>query len=333
MLPLSSRLTTLCVGAALAAGCAASAATNPILRPLEPAHSSYASSTLGALNGALKSPALLALNYQTGALEYWPIRSSGGHGPRTLSRPLGVFGGNMVANGHVVAIVNQHPPEVVLYDLKTKSESTLPDPYGTPIDIAVDKNSTLYVTNIAKTGNVTMYPAGGSPKELVCRHMSTGEAVAVDNEGDIFVNGYGPAGFAGVVEIPNGPSGPQPQNCMRLALKSELGYVAGLAIDPKTDDLIVLDDPSSCAGGSEGRMTIYPKPYHKNTGRSRVIGRSCSGTLRLNADSTLVFVEDQSVSGGYTFILQRTYPDGRPLGVYTGGSPAGMTTIPNTLPN
>lgn len=335
MLSLSSRLTTLCVGAALVAGCAASAAISPIQRPLESAHSAYASSVLDALNDALKSPALIGLNYNTGALEYWPIRPIGGNHPRTLSRPLGVGGsGSMVANGHVVAITNAYPPEVVTYDLKTKNKSTLPDPYGTPIDIAIDKSATLYVVNIAKSkSSVTMYPVGAPPRDLVCQYMTIGEAVAVDNEGDIFVNGYGPAGFTGVVEIPNGPSGPQPQNCTKLPLKAELGYVAGLAIDPKTDDLIVLDDPSSCAGGAEGRMTIYPKPYQKSTGRSRVIGRNCSGTLRLNATSTVVFVGDASVSGGYSFVLQRTYPDGRDLGIYTGGSPIGFTTIPNTLPN
>jgi hypothetical protein len=335
MLSLSSRLTMLCVGAALATSYAASAATSPVRRPLGPAHSAYAPDALAlALNDALRSPALIAMNYNTGALEYWPMRKIGGSNPRTLSAPLGVGGtSNMVANGHVVAVPNAYPPEVVLYDLKTKKKSTLPDPYGTPVDIAVDKNSALYVVNIAKSSsNVTVYPVGGTPRELVCSYITTGEAIAVDNEGNIFVNGYGP-GFTGVVEIPNGPSGPQTQNCTKLPLKAETGYVAGLAVDPKTDDLIVLDDPSLCAGGPEGRMTIYPKPYQKSTGQSHVIGRNCSGTIRLNADSTVVFVGDSSVSGGFSFILQRTYPDGQPLGIYTGGSPAGFTTIPNTLPN
>lgn len=82
-----------------------------------------------------------------------------------------------------------------------------------------------------------MFPAGSpAPKQLVCKYLNIGEAIAVDNEGDIFVNGYFTNGVAGVVEIPNGPSGPQPQNCTRLRLLLEPGYVAGVAIDPKTDD-------------------------------------------------------------------------------------------------
>jgi hypothetical protein len=334
MLCKSSRLTTLFLGAALVAGCAASAATSPIQRPLESAHSAYAPSSFDALSDSLKSPALISINSTTGALEYWPIRPIGGSRPRTLSQPLGVSGNSMAANGNVVATVGAYPPEVLVYDVKAKSKTTLQDPYGTPIDIAVGKDAALYVANIDKNvSNVTMYPVGGPPKKLVCKYMKTGEAIAVDNEGDIFVNGYGFGGFMGVVEIPNGPNGPEPQNCVKLALKPELGYVAGLGVDPKTDDLIVLDDPSLCAGGAEGRMTIYPKPYQKTTGRSRVLGANCAGTLRLNATSTVVFVGDSSVSGGYSFILQRTYPDGRALGTYTNGNPAGFTTIPNTLPN
>jgi hypothetical protein len=336
MWSLSSRLTMLCAGAALVAGCTASAATSPIVRrPVESAHSVYSPSVLNALNDALRSPALIAVDYRTGALEYWPIRPTGGEHPRTLTRPLGLSGlPNMVANGHVVAITNANPPEVIVYDLKTKSESILPDPHGVPIDIAMDKNATLYVVNLTKSSsNVTVYPAGSTPSVLACQYMTDGVAIAVDNEGDIFVNGYGPANFTGVVEIPNGPNGPQPQNCTKLALKPELGYVAGLAIDPKTDDLIVLDNPSFCAGGSEGRMTIYPKPYQRSTGHARVIGSNCSGWLRLNATSTVVFVEDQSIGGATTFILQRTYPDGRHLGTFTRGNPVGFTTIPNTLPN
>jgi hypothetical protein len=55
--------------------------------------------------------------------------------------------------------------------------------------------------------------------------------------------------------------------------------------------------------------------------------------MRLNADSSIVYAADQDVSGGISDILQRSYPDGRAMGVYHGGSPGGFTTIPNSLPN
>jgi hypothetical protein len=336
MLTPSLRLTTLGVGAVLAAACATNATSGPVRHELVPSRSAQSPSGPDALTDVLGKPALIALDSGTGALVFWPIRPKGGNHPRTLSKPLGLSGASsMVANGNVVAIANRYPPEVVLYDVKTKAQSTLSDPYGTPLDIAIDRNAALYVLNFANpTGNVAMYPAGSpQPKKLGCRFMKVGDSIAVDNEGDIFINGIERNGFYGVVEIPNGPGGPEPRNCTRLRLKQEPGYDAGLAVDPKTDDLIVLDNPDQCAGGSEGRMTIYPKPYQRSTGRSHQLGANCAGGIRLDATSTVVFVGDQSVSGAYTYILQRSYPDGKNLGTYNGVNPAGMTTIPNTLPN
>jgi len=280
---------------------------------------------------------LIAINNRSGRLVSWPINPGGGNHPTTLSGPLGVNGSGMAANGHLVVAASQYPPGVVTYNVQTKQEVTLADPFGVPIDVAIDKNSAIYILNVGTpTGidNVTKYPGGSPhPRKLVCKFLKSGQAIAVDNEGDIFVNGYGHTGGAGVVEIPSGPNGPEPQNCTRLHLKAEPGYVAGLAIDPKTDDLIVLDDPDDCAGGIEGRMTIYPKPYEIATSVTHDLGANCAGWIRLNASSDIVFVGDEDVSGSFSFILQRSYPEGRGMGIYQGGNPDGFTTIPNTLPN
>jgi hypothetical protein len=248
-----------------------------------------------------------------------------------LSPPLSYSTGGLAGNGSIVAIAGQQPAQVVEYDTETQATTALDDPYGTPIDIAIDKAANLYVVNFP--GSVTMYAAGSStPTKLACKYLRIGQTIAVDNEGDIFVNGYLTSGL-GVVEIQNGPSGPQPQNCKRLHLMPELGYVAGVAIDPKTDDLIVLDNPDYCAGGIEGRMTIYRKPYRENHAQVRNLNGICPGLMRLDATSSIVFVLDLSVSGGYTSILQRAYPSGEALGTYFGNHPGGFTTIPNTLPN
>jgi hypothetical protein len=314
---LSLRLIVLGLGIALIAACTSTPAASPIL-----------GSPSGPLSGLEQSP----FDAHRGVLEAWPVSRVGGTSPHAISNPLGVNGvSGMAGDGRVVAFTSDYPPEVAIYNIETKSEHKLKDPFGTPIDIAIDKNEALYALNIAtSSSNVAVYAAGSTkPTELTCAQMQTGEEIAVDNEGDVFINGYTQNGAAGVVEIPIG----SPQNCTLLNLNSEPGYVAGLAIDPKTDDLIVLDDPDLCAGGVEGRMTIYPKPYSKMTGRSLVVGQNCSGGLRLNADSTIVYVGDQDVSGSFTYILQRSYPDGRHMGSYHGGSPGGFTTIPNTLPN
>lgn len=333
------QLATACAATIIAAGCAANPSASPLQntpRPVAPGIQTQGPFANGAL-GALVRPSLIAVDGNTGALESWPIRSGGGTNPQVVVSSFAASPLGMIGNGHVVAAANQYPPEIVLYNFDTKRTRKLPDPFGTPIDLAIDKNAVLYAMNVGSpVGNIAMYtPGSPQPKELSCKYINLGEAIAVDNEGDIFVNGYGPKpGYVeGVVEIPNGAHGPEPQNCFRLNLKSEPGYVAGVGVDPKTDDLIVLDDPDLCAGGIEGRMTIYPKPYQRLTGRSHDLGANCAGFLRLNAGSTLVFIGDQDVSGSFTFVLQFSYPNGAAMGMYNGGQPAGFTTIPNTLPN
>lgn len=335
MVRLLLRFFTLCVGATLAVGCGATApavsgsATQPSLSVVR-----SGSVPLG-LDSPQQSgtPQLIAGNSNLGVLQSWPLDPKGGSHPQTISKSLGISYYGMAANGNVVAIADGR--RVIVYNVATKSKTMMANPYGFGIDIAIDKNASLYVINIAKpVGNVTMYPQGmPQPTKLVCRYVGTPEYVAVDNEGDIFVNGYGRAGYPSVIEIPNGPNGPDPQNCSIVPIRPEGGYVGGVAIDPKTDDLIVLDNPSQCAGGVEGRMTIYSKPYQKSTAVTRYLNANCAGGLRLDATSSTVFVGDSDVSGSYTYILQRTYPDGEGRGAYYGGRPGGFTTIPNTLPN
>jgi hypothetical protein len=278
---------------------------------------------------------LVTLNASTHVLEYWPVGPNGGKAPQPLS---GALSGNPAfvgaAFGTTVVLAGQSPPSIFLYDLTSKHQRVLADPYGTPIDVAVDRGRNVYALNLAgNQGNVTWYgPSSRHPRLLACSRMGEGEAIAVDNEGDLFVNGYPPHAAAGVIEIPN-PLVARPQGCMRLRLRAEPGYVAGIAVDPKTDDLIVFDNPDDCAGGYEGRMTIYPKPYDPSTATVKELNANCAGGLRLNAPSTLLFFGDETVSGGSGFIQQRTYPGGRGNAIYEGGNFSGFVTIPNALPN
>ncbi|MBV8066740.1 MAG: hypothetical protein JO113_02100, partial [Candidatus Eremiobacteraeota bacterium] len=110
--------------------------------------------------------------------------------------------------------------------------------------------------------------------------------------------------------------------------------------DPKTDDLIVVDNPDLCAGGFEGRMIIYSKPYERRTARHRNLNATyCAGTFRLDARSSRIFASDSTVSAGYPLIDQRSYPKALNGATYqdgefgSSGYFGGFTTIPNTLPN
>jgi hypothetical protein len=279
-----------------------------------------------------KMPALVTFDTQSGALAYWPIERSGGRELTPISGSLGIDDGfALAANGRLMAIANYDPAEVVTYDLRTKVQTTIPDPYGQPYDIAIGDDATIYALN---TASVTVYKPGSSqPAELTCKDITLGEAVAVDNEGDVFVNGYG-GSFTGVIEYKAGS-----HHCTEPNLKPEQAYAVGVGVDPKTDDLIVLNAPGLCAGGYNGQMTIYPKPYRPKTAVTHQLATTyCAGTFRLNKQSTLIFYSDSTVSAGYPLIDEATYPDGTYVtqyenGYYSGGGFSGFTTIPNRLPN
>lgn len=82
---------------------------------------------------------------------------------------------------------------------------TLPDPFGTATDIAVDKNENIYAANYvsAKSGNIGVYPANSRahPKKLVCSSIVSVFGVSVDNEGDAIVDGTNAGGGEALYEI------------------------------------------------------------------------------------------------------------------------------------
>lgn len=287
---------------------------------------------LGTLR-SVPTPALITFDAQSDSLAYFPVQRGGGQTLRPIDGSLGISDGYaLAANGNVIIVANYQPAEVVTYNLATKSESTMRDPYGNPYDVAVDKKGNIYAMNET---SVAVYENGSShPTALRCDDVATAEAIAVDNEGDVFVNGYTPSSAVVIVKYPAGST-----KCAIVPhLRAERGYIAGVGIDPKTDDLIVVDDPDLCAGGIEGRMIIYPKPYEQRTSIRRILQTTyCAGTFRLDASSTHIFYSDATVSAGVSVVDQARYPsgtyEGRYGGYYSSATFAGFTTLPNRLPN
>lgn len=291
--------------------------------------------TTRSLPQNLPADALITYDTSNGWLAYWPIEHNGSQStPIPLSGTLGlpnVYG--LAADGDVVVMTSYNPPQLVTYNVKTAAVKKLGDPYGDPVDVAIDKNGNYYAMNL-KT--VTVYKKRSSkPSELACSLITDSVAIGVDNEGDVFINGNGPAtNTLGVFEYP-AKSG----TCKQLHLRPELGYPAGIGVDPKTDALLVVDNPGVCAGGLEGRLLVYPKPYRARDAFERDLGATyCAGTFRLDARSRHLFLSDATVSAGRPIIDQFRYPSGKNEGRYwegyfTSGGFSGITTIPNALPN
>ena len=176
---------------------------------------------------------LIAFDSNSGRLEYWNF-GTGGSKAQWLSRTLHISDAmGMVANGDTVYIASDSPPAIVSYDVNTKKTTTLGDPYGAPLDVAIDRNADVYALN---AGNVTVFPPRAQPYELSCPFISASTAIAVDNEANVFVGGSGPGSFAGIVEYATGSS-----TCAKLPIKTKAS-VTGLGVNPRTDALIVVDN-------------------------------------------------------------------------------------------
>src|SRR5690242_3808828 len=156
----------------------------------------------------VSTPRLITMNSRTGRLEAWPIQRGGGSDPEPFTPPLNVGGASVLSTiGDVVVMVESFPSSrVVLYNTKTGTTRFLGDPFGTPIAIAVAKDKTIYALNVSKNGSpITMYqPPAHRAVELNCSVMPSGQAIAVDNEGDIFIQGYPTNSAYSIAEIPNG---------------------------------------------------------------------------------------------------------------------------------
>lgn len=317
---------------AAAAGCSAS----PTQMPPQVGTASTSAVVARPETTATLPPSLITINGADGRVMSWPLTAHGGKHPTPISGPLAVGRFlSLAADGARLAIADGNLKQLVTYNLSTREEQTFADPYGTPVDVAIDKNENIYIVNLVqKTANVVRYARGARlPQELTCPTFGHEDSIAIDNEGDVLVNGYQKSGATDVIEMPNGPGGVKSGDCMVLPLRGQPGYEAGLAVDPKTDDLIVFDDPDLCAGGNEGLMTVYSPPYGKTAPRTKLLGGNCAGGVRLSADSTRIFYLDSDVSGSFVFIRQASYPGGTPMGAYFGPEVSGFTTVPNTLPN
>jgi hypothetical protein len=167
----SLRPAALLVGAILSGSSLAGAMTRSHEAPLGFMNLEFPAT--GALTALFKRPQLIAVSGQTGGLEAWPIALRGGQKPRAISPPLSLGYASLAANGSIVAAAMQNPRQVLLYDVKSKSQSTLPDAFGLPSDIAIGRDASIYVVNFVQPhSNVVWYPKGsGQGQELTCRYF------------------------------------------------------------------------------------------------------------------------------------------------------------------
>jgi hypothetical protein len=268
----------------------------------------------------------------------WPLRPGGGDKPQPLSGKLGRHVGSnaLAADGDVIVMASA-AGNVVTYDVATHAEKILSDPYGAPTDIAVDKKGNYYALNGYGNNDVTVYTNGSSKlSTLSCPSVYSGTTIAIDNKADVFVGGWSvnSSGYANKPEIFEYPAGSK--TCRALHLR--VPKLGGIGVDPKTDDLIATENPHP--GSGQVLMLIFPKPYDLRTVIRRALHVTTAAfLLRLDADSTHIFYEDQAKGINKPLVDEAQYPSGKFEGRYQDGHYRdeywvnGFTTIPNTLPN
>ena len=210
----------------------------------------------------LGEPALIAIDELSGDLVYWEIKDGPSGTPITLTGNLGTYNANaMVSNGDVVIIASHAPPEIIEYNIKTKGRNDCggsvrrAEPrrgrqgrYGLRTQPARDRR----LSNRIRRSHLRS-AARSCAARRHSRLPSTTRATS----------SLPPARLA----RPTSSSCPPAHagDCVKLDLKkpSNLG---GIGIDPKTDDLIVVDNPGILCS-YVGRLTIYPKPYASGTAK------------------------------------------------------------------
>ncbi len=316
-------------GLAVAIGCASNVTTPPV-QPLATQH----------LVHQPVSETLVAYDNIAGDVEEWTVTSTAGTkasvvaSPSFTSNVVAMAGAGSLGSGEEVVLAGASPmSQTSLYDLSTNAleRNNPPVGWGTPVDVA----------SIVGGGSLTLYADGsyetmpfdrtaGIHKTECTSILNTADAITADRKGNVFIQGTGPDGFAGVVELAQST-----QTCSALSLKPQQGTAAGITVNPANGELIVGDNPNSCSGSSDGRLIVYTAPYSANSGTIRSLsGVGCAGLFRVDSGST-----------GTTYIFMLDSDGGSPQidelkccimmfkGSYSGGDPSAPTTLPNSLPN
>lgn len=162
------RIAPIAVCTALMASC-----TGQTAQSYSPASAPLSSASRAA--ATIKTPALLTLS-ERGNLQYWQFRH-GSKPPATVAHLDIGQGVGIAANGDELAIADQDGDagDTALYNIATGKLTKLPDSEGIPVDVAMGRDTSIYVFNDAKPPNILMYPPdSNNPTELTCASLTLG---------------------------------------------------------------------------------------------------------------------------------------------------------------
>lgn len=197
---------------------------------------------------------VFATDYGTNKVDRWRmLKRPDGSKPspwyKAVSEPQGLAD----ANGSLL-IANTDASNILEVDAVGKLTRTFRDPREFPVNLATAKDK-LYVANIFTRsfgpGDVVFYDGGADRPSGSLKNSTFYQVIgiAVDRAGDVFVNNN-TQDFAGgeVVEYAGGTGKGS------ILTNIIVNVAGGLAIDPKSQDLLVVDQSSAT-------VSVYAPPY------------------------------------------------------------------------
>jgi hypothetical protein len=157
-------------------------------------------------------------------------------------------------------VSNGNASEVLVYPPGASSPSTtLTDPVGFPVDVAIGSDGTVYVANVwasmGNPGSVAVYAPGATTPTSVLRYQGFVQVagVALDRSGNVFVSYDQSNGkFGTVAEFPAGSSNP-------VATNISVGAVGGIGFDNAGHMLLVDQEAPSLNVYTPGTSTPIAK--------------------------------------------------------------------------
>ena len=282
-----------------------------------PSHGNLAHPAAGTKTDRARANTVFVSDFEgpsgSGFIESAPIAKPPGGSLRPFFFGVDGPGGLAVDNGDLY-IANSGASNVLQLHLGSVTR-TLDDSGEAPSDVTVS-HGTVYVANIftfpsLEAGSISVYEHGSITPTATLSSPSFFQVIGVkvDGGGDVFVNNNRKFFSRGqVIEFKAGSS--RGKVLKNIAVK----IAGGLAIDPTTQDLLVVDQGAKA-------VAVYARPY---TGSAKATypfpngGSSVDVTLDTNA-SHLYF------ANVFGTIDVTSYPAGKFLGSYTAGNePTGI---------
>ncbi|MGB8966363.1 MAG: hypothetical protein WCB99_12040 [Candidatus Cybelea sp.] len=221
---------------------------------------------------------LYVADQSAGAIEIYKQKGSNqqpiGEITQSVSEPDGLF----VDSRHKLYVCNFGNGTVTVYPAGSKSPSETLTGAGSPIDVVVAKNGTVYVANFnsGTAGTVLEYPKGQTAPSKTLVTFGTAsfpEGLAIDSAKNLYVAFNTNDGE--VLEF--GPGSPSGKN-----LGIHVGYVGGLTIDRNND--LLLDDQNLPG------VDVFPPGSH--TPSEQIKGFKLAFDVALNHTNTKLWITD-----------------------------------------